>query len=70
MRKKRNLIVLNVACLLIAGGMYVEKAMGHVLGGFTPSPLGEIYDYTPTLMELRVGLGVLAVGLLVLTFLC
>lgn len=69
-RKRNSLVFLNASCLLIFGGMYVEKAMGHVLGGFTPSPLGEVYEYSPTLIELAVGTGVLAVGLLVLTGLC
>jgi molybdopterin-containing oxidoreductase family membrane subunit len=33
----------------------------------TPDTLGEIYEYSPTLTELRVAAGVFAVGFLVFT---
>lgn len=69
-RRKKTFFFLNLACMLVFSGLYIEKAMGHVLGGFTPSPMGEIYEYTPTMIELRVGAGVAAIGGLILTFLC
>ncbi|MEK7379615.1 MAG: hypothetical protein AAB075_01230, partial [Gemmatimonadota bacterium] len=40
-----------------------------VIPGFVPSPLGEIVEYTPTLVELGVTAGIWATGLFVLTVL-
>jgi Ni/Fe-hydrogenase subunit HybB-like protein len=40
-----------------------------VVPGFIPSPLGEIVEYTPTLVEIGVTLGIWALGLFVLTVL-
>jgi molybdopterin-containing oxidoreductase family membrane subunit len=41
--------------------------MGLIIPGFTPSTLGEIYEYSPTITELRVAGGIFAVGFLVFT---
>jgi molybdopterin-containing oxidoreductase family membrane subunit len=43
--------------------------MGLIIPGLTPDTLGEIYEYTPTMTELRVAAGVFATGFLVFTFL-
>jgi Ni/Fe-hydrogenase subunit HybB-like protein len=43
--------------------------MGLVIPGFIPSPLGEIVEYTPTLVELGVTAGIWALGMFVLTVL-
>ena len=37
--------------------------MGLIIPGLTPDTLGEIYEYYPTLTELRVAAGVFALGL-------
>jgi Ni/Fe-hydrogenase subunit HybB-like protein len=58
---------LNLGCLLIYGGVYIEKGMGLVIPGMTPDTLGEIYEYTPTWTEVEVAIGVFAVGFLVFT---
>jgi molybdopterin-containing oxidoreductase family membrane subunit len=47
--------------------VYIEKGMGLIIPGLTPDALGEIYEYTPTLTELRVAAGVFALGFLVFT---
>jgi len=67
---RRNLITLNLGCLLIYAGVYIEKGMALVIPGMTPDTLGEIYEYTPTLVEVRIGAGIFAVGFLVFTALC
>ncbi len=41
--------------------------MGLIIPGLTPDTLGEIYEYVPTVTELRVAAGVFAVGFLVFT---
>ena len=58
---------LNLGCLLIIVGVWIEKGPGFVLPGFVPGPLGEIYDYIPNQLELFVSFGVWAAGLLIFT---
>jgi molybdopterin-containing oxidoreductase family membrane subunit len=41
--------------------------MGLIIPGLTPDALGEIYEYVPSLTELRVAAGVFAIGFLVFT---
>ena len=48
-------------------GVYIEKGMGLIIPGLTPDTLGEIYEYYPTLTELRVAAGIFAVGFLLFT---
>lgn len=64
---RRNWVTLNIGCLAIYAGVYIEKGMGLIIPGLTPDALGEIYEYYPTLTELRVAAGVFAVGFLVFT---
>jgi len=67
---RRNLVTLNLGCLLIYSGVYIEKGMALVIPGMTPDTLGELYEYVPTLTEVRVGAGIFAIGFLVFTLLC
>ncbi len=64
---RRNWVTLNLGCLATYAGCYIEKGMGLIIPGLTPDTLGEIYEYYPTLNELRVAAGVFAVGFLVFT---
>jgi molybdopterin-containing oxidoreductase family membrane subunit len=64
---RRNVIALNVGCLATYAGCYIDKGMGLIIPGLTPDVLGEIYEYTPSITELRVAAGVFAVGFLVFT---
>ena len=41
--------------------------MGLIVPGLVPSLLGEIVDYAPNWVEVSVALGILAVGMLVVT---
>ncbi|BCS30994.1 menaquinol oxidoreductase [Luteitalea sp. TBR-22] len=66
---RRNSVTLNVGAVATYAGGYIEKGMGLIIPGFTPDTLGEIYEYSPTMHELRVAAGVFAIGFLVFTFL-
>jgi Ni/Fe-hydrogenase subunit HybB-like protein len=66
---RKRLPILNIGCLLIIAGVWIEKGPGFVIPGFVPDPLGEIYAYVPNLLELMVSFGIWAVGLLVFTLL-
>jgi molybdopterin-containing oxidoreductase family membrane subunit len=63
------LATLNLGCLLIIAGVWIEKGPGFVVPGFVPDPLGEIYEYVPNLLEYAVSFGIWAVGLLIFTLL-
>jgi Ni/Fe-hydrogenase subunit HybB-like protein len=66
---RKRLTTLNLACVLIIIGVWIEKGPGFVIPGFVPDPLGEIYVYLPNLLELMVSFGIWAVGLLIFTLL-
>jgi Ni/Fe-hydrogenase subunit HybB-like protein len=66
-KARRNWITLNIGCLAIYAGVYIEKGMGLIIPGFTPDPLGEIYQYAPSITELRVAAGIFSIGFLVFT---
>ncbi len=57
---------LAFAVTLVFVGVWMEKSLGFVVGGLEPSPLGRVPGYTPTFLEVTIGLGVWAVGALVL----
>ncbi|HZV35852.1 MAG TPA: NrfD/PsrC family molybdoenzyme membrane anchor subunit [Verrucomicrobiae bacterium] len=63
----RSLKYLNVACVLAIVGIWIEKGMGLVIPGFIPTPLGAISEYSPSLNETLVCLGIWAFGLLCYT---
>jgi Ni/Fe-hydrogenase subunit HybB-like protein len=65
-RNPRGLVIASAALFI---GIWVEKGIGLVVPGFIPSPLGEIVEYTPSLVEIAVTAGVWALGLFVLTVL-
>jgi molybdopterin-containing oxidoreductase family membrane subunit len=64
---RRSWVFLNLGCLATYAGCYIEKGMGLIIPGMTPDTLGEIYEYYPTLTEVRVAAAVFAIGFLVFT---
>jgi len=66
---RKRLITLNIGCLLVIVGVWIEKGPGFVIPGFVPDPLGEIHEYVPNLLELMVSFGIWATGLLIFTLL-
>lgn len=63
----RSLKWLDVACVLCIVGIWIEKGMGLVVPGFIPTPLGAIVEYSPSLNETLVCVGIWAFGLLLYT---
>jgi molybdopterin-containing oxidoreductase family membrane subunit len=66
-KTRKNPVTLNLGCLLIYFGVYVEKGMGLVIPGLTPDTLGEIYEYFPSSSEIRISIGIFSVGFLLFT---
>jgi len=58
---------LNLACALAIVGIWIEKGMGLVVPGFIPTPLGEMVEYSPSINETLVCLGIWAFGFLCYT---
>jgi molybdopterin-containing oxidoreductase family membrane subunit len=66
----RNKPIVQVpACILLFLGLWVEKGIGLIVPGLVPSPLGEIVDYAPSWVEVGVTLGILALGVFVVSVL-
>jgi molybdopterin-containing oxidoreductase family membrane subunit len=68
-RTRRHFVTLNLGCLLIWAGVYIEKGMGLIIPGMTPDTLGQIYEYRPSATEWGVAVGVFGIGFLVFTVL-
>ena len=66
---RRRLATLNLGCVLIIMGVWIEKGPGFVIPGFVPDPLGEIFEYVPNPLEFMVAFGIWATGFLIFTLL-
>ncbi|MBF0320245.1 MAG: polysulfide reductase NrfD [Nitrospirae bacterium] len=66
-KMRYNFFTMNLACILILVGVYIEKGMGLIIPGFIPDTLGEIYDYMPSATELLITAGIWATGALIYT---
>jgi molybdopterin-containing oxidoreductase family membrane subunit len=64
---RKNVVLLNVGCVLIFFGVLLEKSLGMVIPGMTPDTLGEIYEYQPSWNEIVIAIGILASGALAFT---
>ena len=66
---KNNPKLLVPACALLFLGIWIEKGIGTIIPGLVPSPLGEIVNYAPSWVEVCVTLGVLALGMFIVSLL-
>ena len=64
---RKNFFTMNVGCVLLYIGVYIEKGIGLVIPGLTPDTLGEIYPYQPTAHEVQVAAGIFGLGFLAFT---
>lgn len=68
-KTRERYFTLNLACILIIIGVYIEKGIGLIVPGFVPDVLGEIYEYTPTWTEASITIAVWAFGAMLYTLL-
>lgn len=61
---------LNLGCLLVIIGVFIEKGIGLVLPGLTPGTLGEVYVYNPSIVEVMISIGIAGIGALIFTIFC
>ncbi len=64
---RNNEAILPYSLIMLVVATWIDKGLGLMIGGFTPNVFDEVTLYTPSLIELAVGLGIYAVGLLVLS---
>lgn len=58
---------LPLACALVFISLWLEKGLGLIVGGFSPSPLGAVTRYAPTLPEWTIVAGIWSAGALLIT---
>ena len=68
-RSRNHLGWLVAACVMVIVSIWIDKGAGMLTGGMTPSPLGKVVTYFPSLVEIAMGVGLYALGALVLTVL-
>lgn len=59
--------LLALACAAAFVSLWLDKGLGMIVGGFVPTPLGDVVNYVPTLPEAGIAAGTWAVGLLLVT---
>ncbi len=64
---RRNEKVLAVTCVMVFVSLWIDKGLGLIIGGFTPSPLGVVSRYAPTLPEAAIVIAIWAIGSLMIT---
>jgi Ni/Fe-hydrogenase subunit HybB-like protein len=68
-KTRKNPVTLGVSCVAVFVSIWIEKGMSLVVTGFIPSPLGKITEYTPTVPEVLITVGIWGLGFLILTIL-
>jgi molybdopterin-containing oxidoreductase family membrane subunit len=60
---------LNVACIMLFVGIWVEKGFGLIIPGFIPGQWGKIVEYTPSIIEIAITIAIYALGAMIFTVL-
>ncbi|MDY6822520.1 MAG: NrfD/PsrC family molybdoenzyme membrane anchor subunit [Thermodesulfobacteriota bacterium] len=60
---------LGFSCIILFVGIWIDKGLGMISGGFVPSPLHHVNEYTPTFPEIMITIGIYGAGFLILTVL-
>ncbi len=66
-KTRNNYKTMVVGCVAIFSSLWIDKGLAMVVGGFTPSPLGEVTGYAPTFPEILISIGIYALGALIIT---
>jgi len=66
-KTRKNESILAVACVTVFASIWIDKGLGMVVTGFTPSPLGSVTKYWPTWNEFFIAMGVYGIGFLLVT---
>jgi molybdopterin-containing oxidoreductase family membrane subunit len=64
---RKNEKVLAFTCVIVFLSLWIDKGLGLIVGGFTPSPLGTVSTYVPTLPEIAIVAAIWGIGFLMIT---
>ena len=64
---RHNETLLPWALIMLVIASWIDKGLGLLIGGFTPTPFETITNYTPSLAEILVGLGIYGIGGLIIS---
>jgi len=68
-KTRNNEKLLAIACVAVFVGLWIDKGLGLIITGFTPTVLGEVVRYWPTVSEIMISLAIYSLGALVVTVL-
>lgn len=63
LRDNKSLFIFSSILAIV--GIWIEKAMGIIIPGFIPTPLGEIVEYRPSLHETLISVAIWSIGILI-----
>ena len=66
---RKNFKWLSLACILLFVAIWIDKGMGLIIPGFIPGAWGDVAEYTPTLIEIGITIGIYALGAFLFTIL-
>lgn len=66
-RFRHNEKILTATCVIVFLSLWIDKGLGLIVGGFIPSPLGAVTEYSPTFPEISITLAIWAIGFLMIT---
>ncbi len=68
-KTRKNELILGICCVFVFIGVWIDKGLGLMAGGFSPNPFHQVVEYVPTFAEIAISIGVWAIGALILTVL-
>lgn len=68
-RFRTNDKILPWTLLMLVAATWIDKSLGLLIGGFMPTPYETYQVYTPTFWEVSIGLGIFALGALIVSLL-
>lgn len=67
LRDNHNLLPWSLIILVLA--TWIDKGIGLLVGGFTPNMFDGVTEYVPSITEIAIGLGIYAIGAIIVTVL-
>ena len=67
LRKQENMLA--IACIALFVSLWIDKGICLILGGFVPTPLEHVTEYSVGSFEVMITIGIYAIGALILTIL-
>ncbi|MDL2272686.1 polysulfide reductase NrfD [Desulfovibrio sp. OttesenSCG-928-I05] len=64
---RNNESVLPYALVMLVLASWIDKGLALLMGGFVPNMFETVTEYTPSLVELAIGMGVYAIGLFIVS---